>query len=121
MIAPCLAFSLVNLVKPGNTSQFILIKVPNSVGLNNFLINGGVPVILYRNMLTFRDSNKSYKLDGDLLKTSTDYNFNVAYCNPQDKKLNYEFGKEVNFNIKEKGRKVTQINLLKNYLTHLLS
>ena len=44
-------------------------------------------------MLTFRDSNRSFKLDGDLLKTMLKYDFNVSNCNPQDRKLIYEFGK----------------------------
>ena len=44
-------------------------------------------------MLTFRDSNKSSKLDGVLLKTMTNFNFNVDHSNPQDRKLIYEFGK----------------------------
>ena len=34
MIAPYLAISLVNLSKPENTSQFILIKDPNSIKMN---------------------------------------------------------------------------------------
>ena len=33
------------------------------------LINGGLPVIINSNMLTFRDSSRSIKLDGDLLET----------------------------------------------------
>ena len=31
--------------------------------------------------------------------------FNVSYSNPQDQRLIHEFGKEMNFNIKLKGRK----------------
>ena len=73
--------------------------------MNDFSINGGIPVTLYSNMLTFRDSNKSFKLDGDLLETMTNYDFNVSHSTPQDQKLIYEFGKEMNFNIKWKGRK----------------
>ena len=71
MIAPYLASSLINLFKPENKSQFILRKDPNSIKMNYFLMNGGIPVVLYSNMLTFRDNNKSLKLDGDLLETMT--------------------------------------------------
>ena len=46
-------------------------------------------------MLTFSDTNRSFKLDGDLLETMTNYDFNVSYSNPQDRKLNYKFGKEM--------------------------
>ena len=56
-------------------------------------------------MLTFRDSNKVFKLDGDLLESITNYDFNVDHSNQQDRKLIYEFAKEMNFNIKQKGNK----------------
>ena len=35
----------------------------------------------------------------------TTFDFNVSHSNPKDKKLIYEFAIEMNFNIKEKGRK----------------
>ena len=34
----------------------------------------------------------------------TNYDFNVSHSNPKDQKLYYEFGKEMNFNLKQKGR-----------------
>ena len=105
MIAPYLASSLVNLSKPENKSQFRIIKDQNSIRMNDSLINGGIPITLYSNKLTFTDSNKFFKLDGDLLETMTNYDFNVSHSNPKDRKLIYEFGKERNFNIKQKGRK----------------
>ena len=83
-----------------------------------FLINEGIPVTLFSNMITFRDSKKSFKLDGDLLETMTKYNFNVGHANRQDQKLISEFGKEMNFNFKQKRRKSdrdkTMIKLLKS-------
>ena len=72
--------------------------------MNDFLINTNVPVILCSNMLYFRDNNRSVKLDGDLLKTMTNYKFNIDHSNPQDRKLIYEFGEEMKFDIKQKGR-----------------
>ena len=42
-------------------------------------------------------------MDGDLLKTITNYDFNVDHSNPQDRKIKNEYGKK--FNIKQKGRK----------------
>ena len=56
-------------------------------------------------MLTFRDSNKSFKSDGDLLETITNYDFNVSHANPRDKILIYKFGKETKFYIQQKRRK----------------
>ena len=52
--------------------------------MHNFLINGGIPVTLFSNMITFRDRNKSFKLDGDLLESMTNYDFNVDHSNQQD-------------------------------------
>ena len=69
-------------------------------------------------MIPFRDSNKSFKLDGDLLETITNYDFNVSLSDPKDQKLIYEFGKEMNVNIRQKGRKSgtdkSMIKLLKS-------
>ena len=47
--------------------------------------------------IVLKKNNKSFQLDGDLLKTMTKYNFNVTHSNPQDQKLFYEFGKELEF------------------------
>ena len=105
LIAPYLASSLVNVFKPENKSQFRFKKDLNSTKMNDFLINEGIPVTLVSNMLVFRDSNKSFKLDGDLLETMTNYDFNVDHSNQQDRKLFYEFVKEMNFNIRQKGKK----------------
>ena len=66
-------------------------------------------------MLTFKYSNKSFKLDGDILKTMTIYDFSVSQSNPKDQKLIYEFGKEKNFIIEQNEEKVTEINHLKTY------
>ena len=74
MIAPSLTSSLAHLFKPENKSLFKLLKDSNSIRLNDFLINTSIPVTLNSKMLTFRDGNKSFKLDGDLLKTKTNYN-----------------------------------------------
>ena len=85
--------------------------------MTDFLKNGGMPVTLLSSMVTFTDSKKSFNLDGDLLETITNYDFKVSLSNPKDQKLIYEFGKEMNFIIKQKGRKSdrdrTLIKLLK--------
>ena len=87
LIAPYLASSLVNLFKPENRSQFRLKKDLNSTKMNDFKINKGIPVTLVSNMLIFRDSNKSFKLEGDLLEAMTNYDFNIDHSNQQDRKL----------------------------------
>ena len=68
MIAPYLAYSLVvSLFKPEIKNQFRLIKGLNSTKMDAFFINASETVTLYSNMLTFRDTYKSFILDGDLL------------------------------------------------------
>ena len=101
LIAPYLTFSLVNVFKPENKR---LRKDPNSTKLNDFLIHRGIPVTLFSNMIVFRDSNKSFKLEGDLLKLITNYKFNADHSSPQDKNLIYEFAKEMNYDTKSTGR-----------------
>ena len=100
LIAPYLASSLVNVFKPENKSQFRLRKDNSSTKMNDFLIHRGIPVPLFSNMITFRDSNKSFKLEGDLLKLITDYKFNANHSSRQDKKLIFEFAKEMNYDTK---------------------
>ena len=112
MMAPYLASSLVNLFKPENKNQFKLTKDNISLRMNDFLINGSITNTLYSNMLTFRDSNKSFKLDGVLLETITNYVFNFDHSNQQDRKLIYEFGKKFKFDFKQKGRKSDREKLM---------
>ena len=104
MIASYLVSSLVEVFKKDNKSQFRLRKDPNSTKLNDFLIHGTIPVTIFSNMIVFRDSNKSFRLEGDLLKVITNYKFNVDHSNPQDKKLIYHFAKEMKYDTKSTGR-----------------
>ena len=104
MIAPYLTSSLVEAFKKDNKSQFRLRKDPNSTKLNDFLIHGSIPVTIFSNMITFRDTNKTFRLEGDLLKVITNYKFNVDHSSTQDKKLIYEFAKEMNYDTKSTGR-----------------
>ena len=96
--------SLIEVLKSDNKGQFRLIKDPNSTKPNDFLINEKVPVTIFNNMLTFRDTNKIFKLEGDLYKVITDYKFNVDLSNKQNRQIIYEFGKEMKYKLKDKGR-----------------
>ena len=84
MIAPYLASSLVILFKPENRSQFNLIKDQNSIRMNDFLMKKRIPVTQYSNILTFRDSNKPFKLNRDLLERKTNYDIIVDLSNQRD-------------------------------------
>ena len=52
LITPYLASSVINLFKPENKSQFRLKKDLNSTKMNDFPINGGIPVTLFSDMIT---------------------------------------------------------------------
>ena len=108
MIAPYLTTSLVEVFKKDNKSQFRLRKDNISTKMNDFLIHGTIPVTTFSNMITFRDSNKSFRLEGDLLKLIINHKFNADHSSPQDKKLIYEFAKEMNYDTKSTGRPSTR-------------
>ena len=106
------------ITNPENTSQFILVKDHNSNRVNSLLIKNTIPITLHNNLLTFRDTGKKFELKGDLLKMITNKNYNVYLASLADKKLMYDFAKEMNFDTKPQGRKSTRdstlINLLKS-------
>ena len=104
MIAPYLAFPLVEVFKSDKKSQIRLRKDPDSTKMNDFLIHGKIPVTIFSSMITFRDSNKTFKLKGDLLKVITNHKFNVDHSNEQDRKIIYAFAKEMNYDTKSTGR-----------------
>ena len=97
--------SLLEALKYDNKGQFRLIKDPNSTKTNDFLINENVPITIFNNMLILRDTDKIFKLEGDLLKKMTNNKFNVDHSNQQNRKIIYEIGKEMKYNtLKNKGR-----------------
>ena len=100
MIASYLTSSPIKVFKKDNKSQFRLRKDPDSTKLNDFLIHGEIPVTIFSNMITFRDTDKTFRLEGDLLKVITNHKFNVDHSNPRDRKIIYQFAKEVNYDIK---------------------
>ena len=108
MIAPYLTTSLVEVYKKDNKSQFRLRKDNSSTKMNDFLIHGTIPVTIFSNMITFRDSYKSFRLEGDLLKLITNHKINADHSSSQDKKLIYEFAKEMNYDTKSTSRPSTR-------------
>ena len=112
LIAPFLTSSLVEVFRKDNKSQFRLRKDPDSTKLNDFLIHGKIPVTIFSNMITFRDSGKTFKLEGDLLKVITNHKFNVDHSNQQDRKIIYKFAKEMNYDTKSTGRPSVRHNSL---------
>ena len=68
-------------------------------------INKTIPITLYNNLLTFRDTVKEFELKGYLLKIKTNNNYKVDHPSLADKKLLYDFTKETNFDLKAFGNK----------------
>ena len=118
ILATYLMSPLSKITNPENTTQFKLVKDANSNRVNDLNINNSIPITLYNNMITFRDTGKEFELRGDLLKMITNKNYNVDLASLSDKKLMYDFAKEMHFDVKKIGNKSTRdrtlIKLLKS-------
>ena len=95
---------LSKITNPQSSSQFKLVKDHNSNRVNDLLIKNTIPITLYNNLLTFRDAGKEFELNGDLLKMITNNNYNVDHASLADKKLMYDFAKEMHFDLKAVGK-----------------
>ena len=118
ILASYLMSPLSKITNPENTSQFKLVKDSSSNRVNDLLMKNKIPITLYGNMLTFRDTNKQFELKGDLLEMITNSKYNVDLASLTDKKLMYDFAKEMKFDQKAAGNKSTRdrtlIKLLKS-------
>ena len=108
ILASYLMSPLSKITNPENTTQFKLIKDSSSNRVNDLKINNSIPITLHNNLLTFRDTNKQFELDGDLLKMITNKNYNVDLSSLSDKKLMYDFAKEMHFDERRVGNKSTR-------------
>ena len=108
ILASYLMSPLSKITNPENTSQFKLVKDHNSNRVNDLMIKNTIPITLYSNLLTFRDTGKEFELKGDLLKMITNNNYNVDHASLADKKLMYDFAKEMHFDTKAVGKKSTR-------------
>ena len=112
ILATYLMSPLSKITNPENTSQFKLVKGPSSNRVNDLKIHNSIPITLYGNMLTFRDTNKQFELKGDLSEMITTSKFNVDLASLSDKKLMYDFAKEMHFDPKASGNKSTRDRML---------
>ena len=108
IIASYLISPLSTIINPENTTQFKLEKDPSSNRVNDLKIHNSIPITLHNNLLTFRDSGKVFELKGELLKMITNKNYNVNHASLSDKKLMYDFAKEMNFDKSRVGSKSTR-------------
>ena len=108
ILATYLMSPLSKITNPENTTQFQLKKDPSSNRVNDLKIHNSIPITLHNNLLTFRDSGKVFELKGELLKMITNKNYNVNHASLSDKKLMYNFAKEMNFDKSRVGNKSTR-------------
>ena len=117
ILASYLMSPLSKITNPENSSHIKLVKDHNSNGVNDLLIHNTIPITLYNNKLKFRDTGKEFELKENLLKMITNNNYNVDHASLADKKLMFDFAKEVNFDLKAVSKKSTRdrtlIKLLK--------
>ena len=119
IIASFLMSPLSKTTKPENTSQFTLVKDSDSNRVNDLLIHNTIPITLYNNLLTFRDTGKVFEFKGELLKKITIKNYNVGLASLTDKKQMYDFAKEMYFHVKATGNKSTRDrSLIKMHKSH---
>ena len=71
IIASYLLSPLSKITKLEITSQFKLVKESISYRVNDLLIHNTIPITVYNNLLTLRDTGREFKLQGDLLKMTT--------------------------------------------------
>ena len=107
IITSYLISPLAKIFNPENNTQFKLVKDSGSNRVNDLLIHNSIPITLYNNLLTFRDTGKEFELKGVLLKMITNNNYNVDHASLAYKKLIYDFAKEMHFDMKAVGKKST--------------
>ena len=105
VIACCLLFPLSRITTPENTTQFRLLKDSSLNRVNDLLIKKLIPITLQDYLLKFRDTGKVFELKGDLLRMITNKSYNVDLASLSDKKLRYDFAKEMHFDVRGQGRK----------------
>ena len=118
ILASYLMSPLSKITNSENSSQFKLVKDSCSNRVNDLKIHNSISITLYGNMLTFRDTNKQFELKRDRLEMITNSKYNVDLASLADKKLMYDFAKEMNFDQNAVGKKSTRdrtlIKLLKS-------
>ena len=76
ILASYLMSPLSKITNPEKSSQFKLVKDSSSNRVNDLFIRNTIPITLYNNLLTFRDTGRVFELKGDLLEMIT-----IKICN----------------------------------------
>ena len=86
ILASSLLFLLSKITNTEHTGQFQLVKSLESNRVKDVLIIKILPVTLYHNLMTIRDTDKSFESYGELLKMITNKNCKLDLANLPDKK-----------------------------------
>ena len=111
ILASCLMSFLSKINNPEDTGQFKLVKDPSSNRVNGLLIKNTIPITLHVNMRTFRHTGKVFDIIGDLLKMMTNRNYNISLASSADRKLLYDYAKEMHFDVRGIGNKSSREHL----------
>ena len=112
IIASYLMSFLSNITDAEKTSQIKLVNYSNSDRVIDLLVQNTIPVTVYDNLLTFRDTVKMFDLKGDLSKMITNKNYNVNLDSLLDENLWYDSANETYVDIKAVGIKSTRDRIL---------
>ena len=107
ILATYVLSSLSKITNPENTTQLKLVKDHNSIRVNDLLMKNRIPITLHDNLLTFGDTDKIVELKGDFSNMITNKNYNIDHASLSEKKLLYDFAKEMHFDVRGPGNKST--------------
>ena len=96
------------ITNPEKTSQIKVVKISTLIRVKDLLIHNTKPITFYYTLSTFRDISKIFELKGDLMKMTTNIDYNVDLASSSDKKLMYDLAKEMHFEVKAIGIKSTR-------------
>ena len=88
---------------PEHTSQIKIVKDPDSQRVNVLLKFKTIPVTFCDKLWTIRETIEQFELKEDLLNMIIYKNHNVDHAKVSDRKLIYEFAKEMYFDEKALG------------------
>ena len=95
IIASYLLSPLSKITQPKHTSLFKLVNDLDSNRINDLLITKTTPISLYDILLSFHDTDTQFELERDLLNMINRRNYNIDLANLPERKLLFEFAKEM--------------------------
>ena len=92
-IATYVLLPLSKITNSEHTFQLELVNDQDWNRVNDLLIKKTIPVTLYDNSLTFRDTDRNFELNGHLLKMITNRSYKTDLAESMDRNLLFDFKK----------------------------